>query len=273
MTWCPKPSLGLLAATVLGCFVSEVQAACPPGQHEMIVAGEVRCVPLGPISPTFPHYAPGGARHEADRAAERVGAPLTPVREYLRAGDIPPPEAGAYGIVVLQSKATSANKAKLMMVCSSYVSSFPRGETSRVPVSDRMITIWPLDDPDAAEAKEDDCDFILSHYDLNASEAAIIDAQKQNATFDGEGPYLVGWSPSNSRGVPDKLVLVIDMSSDNTQEMIDYRFRFWKNQIVQDPSLWRNGWSLENFRVALKAFVDKYGGDMLTAVKLVGARD
>jgi hypothetical protein len=139
-------------------------------------------------------------------------------------------------------------------------------------MSDRMITIWPLDDPDARQAKADDCDFILNHYDLNASESAINDARIQHATFDGEGPYLVGWSPSNSRGVPDKLVLVVDMSADNSQAMIDHKFLFWKNKIIENPSLWRSGWSLDGVRIAIKEFADQYGNDMLTAIKLVGGK-
>jgi hypothetical protein len=192
------------------------------------------------------------------------------VRQYLRAPDIPPPEAGAYGIVVLHSKPTPANQKKLMMVCHSFIAFFPRAEFSNVPKSDQMITIWPLDEPDAAKAKADDCDFILNHYDLNASESAMNDARNQDATFDGEGPYLVGWSPSNSRGLPDKLVLVVDMSADNSQELIDHRFLFWKNKIVKNPALWRDGWSIESLRVSIKAFSDQYGKDMLSTIKLVG---
>jgi hypothetical protein len=120
-----------------------------------------------------------------------------------------------------------------------------------------MITIWPLDEPDAKEAKADNCDFILRHYDLNASESAISDARIQHAPIDGEGPYLVGWSPSDTRGISDKLVL--DMSSDNTQYAIDRRFLFWKNKIVQNPALWRSGWSLDALRVAIMEFADRYG--------------
>jgi hypothetical protein len=204
---------------------------------------------------------------DTGKAIEK-GASLTPVREYLRAKDIPPPEAGAYGIVIFHSRPTPASKAKLTMVCNSFVAFFPRSETSDVPISDLMITIWPLDNPDAAEAKADDCDFVLSHYDLNASESAINDALKQHASFDGEGPFLIGWSPSNTRGIPDKLVLEVDMSGDNTQEMIDNKFAWWKNKIVEDPSLWRNGWS-ENVRLAIKEFSERYGDEMIKAFKLV----
>ena len=89
------------------------------------------------------------------------------------------------------------------------------------------------------------------------------DARRQNAEFEGEGPYLIGWSPSNSRGVPDKLVLVIDMSSDGNQARIDQKFLFWKGKIVKDPQLWRHGFSLETFRLALRNFANEYGADLI----------
>ncbi|KJC52971.1 hypothetical protein UP10_10230 [Bradyrhizobium sp. LTSPM299] len=156
------------------------------------------------------------------------------------------------------------------MVCNSFVAFFPRQETASAPLKDQMVTIWPLDNPDAKQARNDDCEFAVAHYDLNASEAAISDAQHQHANFDGEGPYLVGWSPSNTRGEPDKLVLVIDMSADNSQALIDQKFLFWKKQIVEDPSRWRHGFSIESVRAAIRIFADQYGQAMLDAIKLVG---
>jgi hypothetical protein len=200
----------------------------------------------------------------------RETAPLQPVRAYLRARDIPPSGAGAYGLVVLNSRPTPASRAKFMMVCRSFVAFFPRSQDSSVPVNDQMITVWPLDDPESQQARADDCDHVLDHYDLIASEDAIRDAQKQRVRFDGEGPYLVGWSPSRARGIPDALVLVVDMSADNTQADIDNKFRFWKDKIVEDPSLWRNGWSAEAIRVAIHNFADQYGQAMLDAIKLIG---
>jgi hypothetical protein len=158
------------------------------------------------------------------------------------------------------------------MVCQSFIKFLPRNETSSVPINDRMITIWPVDDPTTPLVQNDDCKSIIEHYDLNASEAAIKDAKKQSATFNGEGPYLVGWSPSSTRGKRDKLVLVIDMSDDNDQSTIDHHFLFWKNKIVEDPSLWRRGFSTETFRLALQGFANQFGDQLVHTVKLVGYR-
>jgi hypothetical protein len=203
--------------------------------------------------------------------AVRAGVkPLLPVRAYLRADQIPPSGAGAYGLVVLHSRPTAANRAKLTMVCKSFVAHFPRKETAKALLSDQMITVWPLDNPGAKKAKKDDCDYALDHYDLVASEAAISDAQRQRANFEGSGPYLVGWSPSKARGVPDELVLVVDMSADSSQAEIDSKFLFWKTKIIDDPSVWRNGFSIERLRVAIQIFADRYGQSILDAIKVIG---
>lgn len=135
-----------------------------------------------------------------------------------------------------------------------------------------MITVWPLDNPDDGKVAKDDCDYVVQHYDLNAAQSAIKDAKRQNATFDGEGPYLVGWSPSNSRGVPDRLVLVIDMSNDNDEATIDHHFLFWKTKILEDPSLWRHGFSINDIKVAIRDFANEYGKDLLNSIKLIGEK-
>jgi hypothetical protein len=197
---------------------------------------------------------------------------LIPVREYLKSSDIPPHDVGAYGVVAFQSKATPANRNKLTMVCNAFVAFFPRSETSRALPSDQMMTIWPIDNPDAAEANRDDCNYAVDHYDLNAAEAAIKDAQRQHAMLSGEGPYLIGWSPSNSRGVPGKLVLVVDMSDSNNQTSVDHQFLFWKQKIIEDPTLWRKGFSLERVRMAIRDFANEYGQDLLTSIKLIGTK-
>ncbi len=204
-----------------------------------------------------------------DNAARR-GLDLTPVRRYFDAKDIPPSGVGAYGIVAFSHKATPASRAKLTMVCKSFIAFFPPGETSDVPIENQMITIWPVDVAALGIAQEDNCDFIIDHYDLVAAELAIRDAKRQQVKFDGEGPYLIGWSPSNARGMPDKLVLVVDMSNSNSQSVIDRQFLFWKNKIIEDPLVWRDGFSINAVRTAIRNFADEYGSQLLDSIKLVG---
>ena len=195
---------------------------------------------------------------------------LFPVRAYLRSVDIPPAGFGAYGVMAFRAKPTSVTRERLKMACASFIAYLARqiDVPNAVPLSDQMLTIWPLDSPEAEEARKDDCDFLIDHYQMYAADSAISDALKQGAQFGNDGPFLIGWSPSNTRGVPSKLVLVIDMSSYSSQDSFNQALRFWKEKIVEDPSLWRSGFSLEKFRLSIRDFVDHYGENMLTAAHL-----
>jgi hypothetical protein len=196
---------------------------------------------------------------------------LQPVRAYLRADAIPPPAIGAYGVVAFRAKPTSANRERLLKVCDSFVAFLPRQETlpRSVSLSDQLVTIWPLEDPASKQAAADKCDFVVDNYDLYGGLSAVRDAERQGAKLDGRGPFLIGWSPSNARGVPNKVVLIVDMSSFESQDSFDNAFLFWQKKIVQNPALWRTGFSIEGVRLAMRDFVDHYGGNILDAIKLV----
>ena len=223
----------------------------------------------GPIRGYVPESSP--ALTDGNPALAPRGDPgaippeLVPARVFLRAADVPPPSIGAYGIVALRSKPTSANRERLLRTCAAFVAHLPRQEVlpASIPLSDQMLTIWPLDDPNATGAKNDDCNFIIDHYDLFGGISAIQDAQRQGATLGGVGPFLIGWSPSNARGVPDKVVLVLDLSSFESQDSFDQAFLFWQKKIVEDPTLWRWGFSMAGLRLAIRDFVDHYGADVI----------
>jgi hypothetical protein len=221
--------------------------------------------------------APGG-RPDAEFVPATAGPPLreaeasnnrklVPVRAYLRSSDIPPPTVGAYGVVAFRARPTPASRSRLLMTCTAFVASIEAQKSlpSTVAISDQMLTIWPLDDPSSPNAEKDDCDFAIDHYDLYAADTAIADAETQGAKFGDDGPFLIGWSPSNTRGVPDKLVLVVDMSRYSSQDSFDHAFQFWKQEIVENPSLWRTGFSIEAIRLAARDFADHYGDTILKA--------
>ena len=199
------------------------------------------------------------------------GTMLQPVRAYMRGIDIPSVSFGAYGVVAMHARPTTASRARLLKVCGAFVASLPRKEAVPASISqkDLMVTIWPLDQPEAGQAASDQCDFVIDHYDLFGGLAAIRDAERQGAKLDGRGPFLIGWSPSDTRGIPDKLVLVVDMSGFESQDSFDSAFLFWQNKVVRDPALWRTGFSVEGVRLAVRDFVDHYGGNILDAIRLV----
>jgi hypothetical protein len=133
-----------------------------------------------------------------------------------------------------------------------------------------MVTIWPIVNPEAKEIASDDCNYAVDKYDLFGGTSAIQDAEQQNASLSGRGPYLIGWSPSNTRGQPDKVVLVYDMSGFESQDSFDRAFMFWQQKVVSDPRLWRNGWSYEQIRVSVRDFFDTYAQSALDAIKIFG---
>ena len=200
---------------------------------------------------------------------------LVPARIYLSAAAIPPPQFGAYGVVAFRSKPTSASRDRLLRVCVAFKAHLPRYEILPrfVPSTDLMLTIWPIDDSSATYAIDDDCNLVIEHYDLYGGISAIQDAERQGVTLDGRGPFLIGWSPSNSRGIPDKVVLVVDLSSFESQDSFDEAFLFWQRKIVQDPSLWRSGFSIEGIRLAIRDFLDHYGQDVMKATKIIGIKN
>lgn len=228
----------------------------------------------GPAVLPPPKAAPSPIPGPPQSAPARALA-LRPVRAYLRAADVPPPTVGAYGLVAFRAKPTSSTRARLLMACAAFTASLPRQQdlAGVVPTSEQMVTIWPLDEPDAPQAKNDDCDFLIDHYELFGGVSAIEDAGRQGATLDGEGPYLIGWSPSNARGVPDEVVLVVDLSAFESQDSFNSAFLFWQKKIVENPQLWRSGFTVERIRLALRDFVDRYGNDILSAVKIFGPKD
>jgi hypothetical protein len=270
-----KLNVALGAVCVLFTCTVSAYSKCPdPKDPRCLENQSYSHLPIpAPIPAPADKAGDASAEHKTHaRPKARDGAPLQPVREYLADADIPPTGVGAYGIVVLKARPTSATRAKLTMICKSFQAHFDRNETipSSVPTSDRMITIWPVDNSAAPEVKADDCNYVLDHYVLHVADLARADAEDQNVTFEGEGPYLVGWSPANTRGMPDKLVLVIDFTRANDQATIDHDFDFWKDKIVRDPSLWRQGFSLAGMRQSIKDFADHYGSEIIEAVKMAG---
>ena len=196
--------------------------------------------------------------------------PLVPARVYLKPADIPPPNVGAYGVFALRGLPTAASRDRLLMACASFVAylTSQSGLSPSVKLQDQMLTVWPVDNPAASEVQANNCDYLLDHYALAAADSAISDAFLQHGDINGQGPFLIGWSPSDARGKPDKLVLVVNMSAYSTQDSFDHAFMFWKQKVVENPQLWRTGWSLDQYRLAIRDFADHYGSAILSAAHL-----
>ncbi len=225
-------------------------------------------VPAPPVTAVVP--APAAQAVPAPPAVAVGRSPaLFPVRAFLPGASIPPPGLGAYGMVALKAKPTPSTAARLQMLCQAFLASLPPQSSlpASVPLSAQMVTFWPTEaGPDPASCPE-----LLSRYDLWAGLSAIHDATAQGNDLSGRGPFLIGWSPSESRLRPDAVVLVIDMSRFEEQASFDDAFLFWQHKVVEDPALWRSGFSAERLRLSMRDFVDHYGSDILKAVHLGGS--
>jgi hypothetical protein len=205
------------------------------------------------------------------QAATAGSAPhLHPARVFMAGPDIPPAGVGAYGVVALKSTPTPSDTARLTAACNAFLSHLPPQSDlpATVPLSEQMLTIWPLRPAGQAAAEQGSCPDMLANYQLDAGLSAIADAATGTNHLDGRGPFLIGWSPSNMRGVKDAVVLVVDMSTLDSQASFNDAFLFWQQKIVEDPTLWQHGFSSEKLRLSLRDFVDHYGGSIQDAVKM-----
>ena len=253
--------------------------SCPPGSTEVLG----QCVPpqgstaraIHRHSLVRPQASPEtSAPVPAPAVSPTASVPLEPVRAYLKASDIPPAGIGAYGVFAFHAKPTEPEMARYTMACQAFLAALAPQASLPASVSthDQMLTIWPLDDPTAPEALADRCDYLLTHYDLFAADTAIRDATVQGGKFGGEGPFLIGWSPSDTRGISGKLVMVYDMSGYNSPDRFNYGFRFWKEKIVDHPEVFRQGWNFEQMRLAIRDFANQYGSGILQAAHLTGGQ-
>jgi hypothetical protein len=216
--------------------------------------------------------APSTAAVQPPPAIPSIETRLTPARIFLRAADIPPAAVGAYGVAALKARPTEASRARLGMVCAAFLASLPAQQDlpPQIPLARQMLTVWPYDSSEGLTPSRADCKLLLDHYDLFGGQSAIADAELQGRDLGGRGPFLIGWSPSNTRGVRDAVVLVVDLSEFDTQSSFDEAFLFWQKEIVEDPALWESGFSVQGLRLAARDFVDRYGSDILRALKFGG---
>jgi hypothetical protein len=267
----PAGILFTAALSLVACVPSAPAPAPPPPAAPMPTAAPLRG--NGGPSGSGLNVAELAPAINTGSALAGGAAPLTASRNFLKPSDIPPAGFGAYGMVAFTALPTDdEGRQRLARICKSFLASLP--STGSLPASvahrDQMVTIWPLDDPRNPAAQAGDCDYLIGNYALYAGQSAINDTRDRKHKLDGRGPFLIGWSPSNTRGVKDAVVLVIDLSAYDTQDSFDAEFRLWEREIVENPTLWRNGFSVENLRLAVREFADRYGQSILDGMKFWG---
>jgi uncharacterized protein YjbI with pentapeptide repeats len=196
--------------------------------------------------------------------------PLKPVRDFIEPNEIPPEGVGAYGMVAFTHKATLSTRKRFTFICDAFLSTLPPRQSlpASVPPSQLMITYWPLERREPERIAAGDCGYLIDRYDLASGLEAIRDADLQRKHLaERRGPFLIGWSPAQSRYEQDAVVLVMDLSAFDSEASFVEAFQSWRTKITDNPELWRNGFSIEQVRLALRDFLDRYGETILQAIR------
>jgi hypothetical protein len=223
----------------------------------------------GSAAKPTPKKGGGGA------AVSRVGsaAPLPvlhAVRSLISPTDTPPRDVAGYGIVAFTTKPIQQDVERYRFVCEAFKATLMTTEElpSNVPTSDQMVTFWPVNDKTAPEATKGDCAYLVDHYALGPALAAIQDADKLKEGLSARrGPFLIAWAPSESRYKPDAVVLVMELSSLESQRSFLEVFQDWRRKIVDNPELWRRGFDVESVRRTVRDTFDHYGGLLVRLIK------
>jgi hypothetical protein len=114
-------------------------------------------------------------------------------RSFFGPHDIPPENFAAYGIVAFPQKATPATIRRHQSICEAFLATLPPVSASGAPISQQMVTVWPIDDASLAERLNKGSDAICSqaieHYDLSTGLIALKEAQNQeHYSLSGQGP-------------------------------------------------------------------------------------
>jgi outer membrane protein OmpA-like peptidoglycan-associated protein len=183
----------------------------------------------------------------------------------------PPNDFAAYGILVFKTRATSDDTSRYEMICNAYVAGLLHVTDVKVPLKQQMVTVWPIESDSQAfrvnkMPRESLCSVAVRSYGLPTSLEAIGSARRSSVRFDDTGPFLLAWSPSETKGQPDALVLVSDLSDVTTSEQAKQIFFDWFSKIQQNPELWRRGWDIAKLKVQIRLWADKYGEKLLNVV-------
>jgi hypothetical protein len=195
---------------------------------------------------------------------------LRAVRALIEPGDMPPREVAGYGIVAFTTRPLPHDVERYKAVCEAYKATLMAQSElpADTPLSEQMITYWPIAKKDTPEAQRGDCAHLVANYALRLGLEAIDDADKQKEGLaNSRGPFLIAWAPSASRFVPDAVVLLVDLSSFDGQRTFAEVFQKWRQQITDNPELWkRGGFNVEAIRQIIRDTFDRYGDGLMRLI-------
>jgi hypothetical protein len=215
-----------------------------------------------------------GAAIGAAAGAALAGDPILASRLFAGPTQFPPHDFAAYGILAFKTRATADDTPRYEMMCNAYVAGLLHFTDVKAPLKRQMVTVWPIESDNQAirinkMPRESLCPEAVRRYGLPTSLEAIGSARRSHMRFDDTGPYLLAWSPSETKGQPDALVLVSDLSDVTTLDQAKQLFFDWFSKIQENPELWRPGWDLAKLKILIRLWADKYGEKLL---KVLGSK-
>jgi hypothetical protein len=216
--------------------------------------------------------APAPAAIPVPRHGYRAPSPgLWAVRALIEPAEMPPRDGVGYGIVAFTTRALSHDMERYQAICEAYKATLISANElpPNTPPAEQMVTYWPISNKNTPEAQRADCPHLVSNYALRLALDAIQDADKQNQRLASRrGPFLIAWAPSESRFMPDAVVLVLDLSDKDSQRSFTEVFQDWRQKITDNPEVWRrpNGFNVELVRRIIRDTFDRYGDGVLRLV-------
>jgi hypothetical protein len=213
---------------------------------------------------------PSAAPVARPSAAAAPAVRLQAVRALIEPAEMPPREVAGYGIVAFTTLPVSNDVERYKTVCEAYKATLmSQAELPpNTPLSAQMVTYWPIGKKNTPEAQRADCPHLVANYALRLGLDAIADAdKKKEGLANRRGPFLIAWAPSESRLVPDAVVLVMDLSQLDTQRSFVEVFQNWRQHITDNPELWqRGGFDVDAVRRIIRDTFDHYGDGLLRLI-------
>jgi hypothetical protein len=259
------------------CIVKCIEAAyasCKPGAGRPGIGdpGIGGYYPKSSVPPSVPPVgADPGDRERASSSAASGPSRLRAVRALIEPAEMPPRDGVGYGIVAFTTRPLSHDIERYKAICEAYKATLisARELPPNTPPSEQMVTYWPITNKNTPDAQRADCPHLVSNYALRLALDAIQDADKQNQKLASRrGPFLIAWAPSESRFVPDAVVLVLDLSDKDSQRSFTEVFQDWRQKITDNPEVWRrpNGFNVEMVRRIIRDTFDRYGDGVLRLI-------
>lgn len=201
---------------------------------------------------------------ETHDVADQAPGPV-PVRDFLHSGSEPRNDLGAYGYLVFTSRPV-ADTLRYLDVCTAFIANIePISEYLRfedVAPESLMATYWLLEDSLASEDRYEDCGVLIEEYDYARASLIASSVDKLGS----KGPVLVAWERPFQPGMTGTEALVLDMSDFSNADM-SRAFRIWKERIVRDPRVWKEGYQTAMIVEAFRNLIQRYGEEIISVIR------